>query len=146
VLSLTAVVIVAGALAFAPAPPDKPDNTSDERNRRLDRRRRNELESVRDERLEEFRFGVGTFYQAVEASRRLMLAELALAETPKQRIAAHAAHLDLVRLALKVMLSRFEAGRITEAEYLDARTVWLGAKTGWLMASGKFDFDQTKDK
>ena len=92
-----------------------------------------------DLRLEEFRFGHGTFSQAFEASRRFLLADLALAEAPKDRVAALAAHLDLVRAAVKVMLARYQAGRVTEEEYRNARAVFDGARTDWLLASGRHD-------
>jgi outer membrane protein TolC len=139
VLPLTAGVIVAGALAFAPAPLEKPDNHTIERQKQIERRRRNELELARALQLEEFRFGKGTFSQAFDASRRLLLANLALAETPKERATAHAVHLDLVRAAVKVMFARYEAGRITKEDYRNARAVFDGAKTDWLMASGRHD-------
>ena len=51
-----------GVDIIAPAPLDKPDNPNAERLRQLERRHRNELEETRTLRLEEFRFGHGTFY------------------------------------------------------------------------------------
>src|SRR5262249_53834463 len=138
------VMIVTSALAFAPAPHQKPDNPNAERLKQLERRHRNELETARDLRLEEFRFGHGTFYQAIDASKRLLLADLALAETPRDRVAALPAHLALVRAAVKVMSARHQAGRVTEEEYRNARAVFDGAKTDWLLASGRYEESKGK--
>jgi outer membrane protein TolC len=73
----------------------------------------------------------------VEASKRLLAAELELAATGAERIAAYERHLKMAQLLVAVAKARQESGRGTAADVLDAQASSLEAQIGLLKAGGK---------
>jgi hypothetical protein len=72
----------------------------------------------------------------LEGSRNLLHAELDLATTAEQRIAAHAAILKIMREMERLSKARYEAGQLKMADYCDMQAARLEAEIGWLKAGG----------
>ncbi len=98
--------------------------------------RRDALKKAVECRLNEYEAGRGTLESLLNGSKLLLKAELDLANTKEQRIAAHAALLELATKVLKISKERYEAGRVTEADHQQVRAARLEAEIGWLKAGG----------
>jgi RNA polymerase sigma factor (sigma-70 family) len=128
----------APAVAGKPKPgKDKADAATREKIRKLQVERREALKQAEEARLQEFLAGRGTLDLLLKISRLLLQAELDLAATAQQRIAAHAAHLKVAKEVDQFCEQRYHAGRMTPADFFQARAARLEAEIGWLKAGGK---------
>jgi hypothetical protein len=138
-LALALIVLVAGTPA-APAP--KADNTvkldpaTQAKVRKLQMERRDVLKKALDARRDEYEAGRGTMEALLEGTRNLLHAELDLATTAQQKIAAHAAILKVMKEMEKLTTARYEAGRLKLADYCDMQAARMEAEIGWLKAGG----------
>jgi outer membrane protein TolC len=114
----------------------KLDPATQEKIHKLHLERRDALKRAVECRWDEYKAGRGTLENLLNGSRLLLKAELDLANTKEQRIAAHAALLELARKVEKVSKERYEAGRVTEADHQDTWAARLEAEIGWLKAGG----------
>jgi RNA polymerase sigma factor (sigma-70 family) len=105
--------------------------------RKLQIEHRDVLKKAVETRQQEYLAGRGTLDILLKMARRLLGAELDLATTAQQRLTAHTAYLELMKEVDKFTEARYDAGRATEADYLQARAARLEAEIGWLKAGGK---------
>jgi RNA polymerase sigma factor (sigma-70 family) len=82
------------------------------------------------ERRKEFLAGRGTLFLHCQASQRLLDADLEKARTKDQRIAAWAAQIKRMQEVFDLCKQRYEAGRVTYADYLEARYALVEAQLG----------------
>jgi outer membrane protein TolC len=138
-LALALTLLVAGMPA-APVPKVDPtaklDAATREKIHKLQVERRDALKRAAECRWSEFEAGRGMLETLLEVSRRLLKAELELATTKEQRIAAHADLLKVARQIDEITTARYEAGRVKEADHQEARAARLEAEIGWLKAGG----------
>jgi len=136
------------AVAAAPAPKDEPklDKATLAKIRKLQIEQRDALKKEVQARQEEVRAGRATAAVVFDASRRLLKAELDLAATAKDRLAAHEAHLKVARQVEKFSTAGYKAGLVTTADYHKARAAVLEAEIGWLKAGGKEKKDSKEKK
>jgi RNA polymerase sigma factor (sigma-70 family) len=148
-LTIALAGTAAGVLTLAAAKPtaplantpktdkDKADATTSARIRKLQVERRDTLKKELETRQQEFRVGRATIDTYLETSSRLLEAELDLATTAQQRIAAHAAHLKLAKDAEENTAIRHNAGQLKLADLYQARAARMKAEIDWLKAGGK---------
>jgi hypothetical protein len=150
-LVLLTVVVAGGAvgvltLAAKPAVPlaetpktdkDKPGAATRDRIRKLQVERRDALKAEVEARQQEFDAGRGTLESLLKTSGFLLEAELDLATTAQQRIAAHAAHLKLAKEIEENTEARYNAGQVKVADLYQARAARMKAEIDWLKAGGK---------
>ena len=108
-----------------------------EKVKKLQTERRDVLKKLVEARENEFMAGRGTLDVLLGATRDPLQAELELATTPKQRLAAHAARLELAKKIEEVMKNRHDAGRATQADYLQSQAARLDAEIGGRRAGGE---------
>jgi hypothetical protein len=142
-LGAWAFVLLAVGAGQAAAAPAKPGRVDSAKIRALLEQRRDALREVVKAHLKAFEAGRATLLGLEGDSRRLLRAELELARLPEQRIAAHRAHLELMRKCEKYATEAYDAGRVTVADFQRARAARMGAEIGWLRAGGK---PKKKDK
>jgi hypothetical protein len=116
---------------------DKADAATREKIRKLQLERRDALKEAEAARLQELLGGRGTLDMLLKTSRLLLQAELDLAATAPQRVAAHAAHLNVAKEVDAMFEKLHDAGRVTRADFMHARAARLEAEIGWLKAGGK---------
>jgi hypothetical protein len=137
VLVLTLFVVQTSA---APVPKAdvavKLDPATQEKIHKLQLERRDALKKAVEFRWDEYEAGRGTLEILLNGSKLLLKAELDLANTTQQRIAAHAALLELATKVEKITKARYEAGQVKEADHQEARAARLEAEIGWLKAGG----------
>jgi hypothetical protein len=127
-------VAVAFALAFAPAPLEKSSSPS---GRLRQKEQRDGLKVPLLKRMDALHRGQATFGEVVEASKRLLFADVTLARgNPAGRLAAWMGHLRTVRYALRVMQDGYEAGRQTASDYYEAKAAVVAEEAGFLEAGG----------
>jgi hypothetical protein len=78
-------------------------------------------------------------------SKELLQAELDLAATPKERLAAHEARLELAKRIEKTVRKAHEAGGATTIDLNLAEADRIEAEVGWLRAGGE-EKKEKKDK
>jgi RNA polymerase sigma factor (sigma-70 family) len=105
--------------------------------RKLQIERRDALKDVVTARQNEYEAGRGTQDILLKSARLLLQAELDLATTAEQRLAAHAEYLKRIRQVEKYALELFDVGRIRTADKDMARATRMEAEIGWLKAGGK---------
>jgi hypothetical protein len=115
----------------------KLDAATQEKVRKLQVERRDVLKKVLDMRLRLLKAGKGTIDGPMKASRRLLAAEPELATNAKDRLAAHAAHLEVARQVEKLAKALSDAGVCNPVDYHAAQAARLEAEIGWLRAGGK---------
>jgi hypothetical protein len=105
--------------------------------RKLLLKRRDALKKEVKARTAEFEAGRGTLDILLSASKRLLKAELELADRAAQRIAAHKAYLDTTKKIADWGQESYDAGRLKEADLQQMIAARLAAEIGWLRAGGK---------
>jgi hypothetical protein len=105
--------------------------------RKLQEKRRDLLREALLVREKLFQSARAPLREVVETSKQLLTAELELAATGAERVAAHERHFEKALAFSKVARARHESGRGTFADVLDAEALFLEAKIGWLKAGGK---------
>jgi hypothetical protein len=86
---------------------------------------------------QQFLAGRSTVEGYEKISKPLLRAELAVAATPAERLAAHAGHLERMKKLAELAKARHEAGQMGAADYHLAVAAHLEARIGWLKAGGK---------
>src|SRR5262249_42454918 len=81
--------------------------------------------------------GMATPLSLMESSGELLEAELELATKAEERVAAHAAHLEVARWAERFAEASYKTGALRGADFQRARAARLKAEVGWLKAGGK---------
>lgn len=117
------------------APPPKTREDTPEVKKLL-KLRRDTLKRMMEARMKMFQAGRGTLDSMLETSRQLLDAELELAATQPERVAAH---LDYFKVACQIdelCTARYKAARSTETERLQARADRLAAEIGLRRAGG----------
>ena len=142
------LVTLTAAMTFAAPTPSrdsgaKLDKETLAKIRKLQLERRDELKKAMTALEEEFLAGRGTLDILLKTSRLLLQAELDVATTAAQRVAAHAAHLRITKRIEKVTRARHEAGRAKQADTHQARAARLEAEIDWLKAGGR---EKAKDR
>jgi hypothetical protein len=144
-----AMLLVMASVSAAPAPKADPvtklDPATQAKIHKLQIERRDVLKKAVAAMQEEYRAGRGTLDLLVEGSKRLLHAELDLATTADQRIAAHANILKITRDMEQLARTRYEAGQLRTADLCEAQAARLEAEIGWLKAGGK-EKAEKKDK
>jgi outer membrane protein TolC len=110
--------------------------------RKLQAERRDLLREALGLGERQFRSGHGTLGEVVEASKRSLAAELDLAATDAERVAAHERHFKTVRSFAEVVRARHAAGRMQLADLHEAQAFTVEAKIGLLKAGGKLKKDE----
>lgn len=105
--------------------------------RTLQEKRRDLLRDAFEQRTKLFQAGRAEMGQALEAAKRLLAAELDLAATDAERIAAHEKQIEKARALVELARARKKAALGTEADVLDAQALVLEAEVGLLKAGGK---------
>jgi hypothetical protein len=142
VLVCLTLILLAPQPARAWAPVSTPrgpvlDKETQAKVRELLVKRRDALKKEVKARTQEFEAGRGTLDILLGASKRLLKAELELADKQAQRVAAHKAHLDAIKKIAALTEAGYDAGRVKEADHQQAVAARLGAEIGWLRAGGK---------
>jgi hypothetical protein len=96
--------------------------------RELRRQRRDAARREVEARFTEFRVGRGTLDGNLDALARRAEAELALAETPAERLAALARLWEATRAGETISQARYEAGRIAVQDLAETRVARLNAE------------------
>jgi len=122
----------------------EPKEKSAEKIKKFQGERRDLLKKIVDLRFAEFEAGRATLDVVLKAAQQLLLAEVELATTPKERLAAHSARLELAKKVEKLEKDRFDAGRASTADYLNAQADRVEAEIGWMKAGGKEKKDSDK--
>lgn len=134
-------LLVAGETAGrAPAPvPAGPtlDKATLAEVRKLQEKRRDLLREALAEREKLYQASRVEIREVVEASRRVLAAELELAATDAERIAAHQRHIEMGQWLVEIARARHQAARGIHADVLEAQAFSLEAKIGLLKAGGK---------
>jgi outer membrane protein TolC len=146
---LLAAVLLGGGVAWgrAPATPGAGpalDKATQAQVRKLLEERRDALRKVIEARQKEFEVGRGSLDGLLRTARKLLQAELELATTPAQRIAAHQAHYDIAKKVEEMNATRYDAGRLSFADYQESRAARLAAEIALLRAGGKPKKDAEK--
>jgi hypothetical protein len=105
--------------------------------RKLQEKRRDLLRDATEQRMKLYQSARCTLGEVMEMSKRLLSAELDLAATDAERIAAHERHFEKAQVLPEIARARQEAARGTASEVLDAQAFFLEAKIGLLKAGGK---------
>ncbi len=105
--------------------------------RKLWEKRRDVLRQAIELREKLYRSGRVDLGEVVETSKRLLTAELGLAATGAERIAAHERHLEKARAHVELAKERLERARGAHLQVLDAQDACLEAEIGLLKAGGK---------
>jgi hypothetical protein len=105
--------------------------------RKLQEKRRDLLREALEGRQKLYQAARSEMRDVVETSRRLLKAELDLAETDAERIAAHEKQLEMAQALIEVAKARKAAARGTHADILDAEALSLELQIGLLKAGGK---------
>jgi outer membrane protein TolC len=106
------------------------------------------LEKITTEKERQFRAGVLSMEEMVEARVRVKKAELELCDTPEERIEAHAAIVALAKEVEKVRDTLFKAGRCSFSDLAEARMAVLEAEAALEKAKAQRttkDAKNTKD-
>jgi hypothetical protein len=112
----------------------------------LQKERRDALRDAIKATQKAYEAGRVTWDSFVRVSRRLLDAELALATTAAERIAAHEAHVAILRNAEQLAKGRYEAGHLIFAEYQIARAARAKGEIELLRAGGKLKKSGKKGK
>jgi RNA polymerase sigma factor (sigma-70 family) len=146
-------VLTLEARSPAPVVPVEPKTGKDIRRaafqakiRKLQLERRDWLKKEVEARRQEFLAGRGTLEHLLKTYRVLLQAELDVATTAQERIAAHAAHREVVQEAEELCEKGYNAGRVKAADFFQARATRLEAEIGWLKAGGKEKANKGKDE
>jgi outer membrane protein TolC len=105
--------------------------------RKLQEERRELLREALELREKLYRSGRATMGEVIGTSKRWLTAELDLAATAAERIAAHERHLEKAQALVEYAKARQAAARGTHVEVLDAQEYCLEAKIGLLKSGGK---------
>ena len=130
---LLAVGLTEGRSATGPAL----DKTTLAEVRKLQEKRRDALREALAVRETLFRRANGPLEGVVKTAKQLRAAELDLATTDGERIAAHQSYFEKARLWSEIVKARREAARATAADALEAQAISLEAEIGLLKAGGK---------
>jgi hypothetical protein len=84
-----------------------------------------------------FEAGRGLLTPLLSASRELLRAELELAMTPAERVAAHERHFNQMYKCEEIVKLAYEARRMNATSYHEMRAARLEAQIGLLRAGGK---------
>jgi hypothetical protein len=92
--------------------------------------RRETARACQQDRLERHRAGAPdvTLDLRLEASRRLLEAELAVLDDPAERLAAHERYWELTRIAEDTVRALYEIGRVGLADFMQTRYDRLDAE------------------
>jgi outer membrane protein TolC len=144
--SLTCLCVVGSLLMVgvtegrAPAPgPVTPalDKATLAKVRKLSEERRDLLRETLTVREKLYQSGRAEMSQVLETSKRLLAAELDLAATGAERVAAHKRQFETAHALVEIAKARRAAGRGNFADVLDAQALSLEAQIGLLKAGGK---------
>lgn len=116
---------------------DKPMADEAARIRKLLSERRDTLREAVKARQEEFEAGKADAYCLLDASHLLLQAELELLEKAEERLAAHQAHRERMRVCERKEEALYKAGRRPLSEVLQSRAARLDAEIGLVRAGGK---------
>jgi hypothetical protein len=105
--------------------------------RKLQEKRREVLRQALEVRMKLYQSARAELDGVIETAKRLLAAEVDLAATGAERIAAHERHLKLAQMLVAVAKARHESSRGTAADVLDAQASSLEAQIGLLKAGGK---------
>jgi len=141
------IVAVALALAVTAAGADDKvePKVQTEKIKKLQKERRDLLKKALDLQLRRIENGTGGLGSAVKTSKELLRAELDVATTAKERLAAHEAHMELTKRAEKAAVKAHDAGGLTMFELTLVQADRLEAEIGWLKAGG-VEKKEKKDK
>jgi hypothetical protein len=137
-----AAVVFALAVSAAGAD-DKVEPKLTEKIKKLQKERRDLLKKALDLQMRRIEQGTGSLRSAVPTSKELLRAELEVATTAKERLAAHEAHLELMKRTEKAAVKAHDAGGLTTFELTLIQADRLEAEIGWLKAGG---VEKKKDK
>jgi outer membrane protein TolC len=127
-------VLLAGWVVAAPVPQPKEDSPEI---KKLLKERRDVLRSEVVARTQEYEAGRGPLNILLQASRKLLKAELELATTPAERFDAHAGHFNAMRKIEKFTKEGYDAGRVKAADYYETRAARLEAEIELRRAEAK---------
>jgi outer membrane protein TolC len=134
-------LLVAGmAEGRAPAPETTGpvlDKATREEVRKRQEKRRDLLRQALESHLQLYRASRVEMNAVMGTSKQLLTAELDLATTKAERIAAYERQLKTAQTLVEVAKARQEAGRSTGADVLDSEAFALGVEIGLLKAGGK---------
>jgi hypothetical protein len=101
--------------------------------------RRDAARLCQQERWKEYRAGAqdATLDLTLEASRRLLEAELAVLNDPAERVAAHESYWELTRIVEDIVAQKYELGRVSLADLAQARYDRLDAEIRLAEAQAK---------
>jgi outer membrane protein TolC len=105
--------------------------------RKLQEKRRDLLRQALEVRVKLYQSARAELEGALETSKRLLTAEVDLAATKAERIAAHERYVKTSEMLIEVARARYEAARGTKADVFDAQATTLEAQIGLLKAGGK---------
>jgi hypothetical protein len=135
------LVIAAVALALAVSAAGAEDKVEPkvqtEKIKKLQKERRDLLKKALDLQMRRIENGTGSIRGAVPTSKELLRAELDVATTAKERLAAHEAHLELTKRAEKMAVKAHDAGGLTMFELTLVQADRREAEIGWLKAGGQ---------
>jgi hypothetical protein len=137
VSALLAVGLAEGRAPIPGTPGPALDKATLAEVRKLQEKRRDLLREALAAHETQFRSGRGTLDGIVKRSKDLLAAELDVATTDSERIAAHQRHFEKASMWFEVVKARREAARATGADALEAQAVLLEAEIGLLKAGGK---------
>jgi outer membrane protein TolC len=132
-----ACLCVGALLAAGVARGEAPDKATLAQVRKLQEKRRDLLRDALEGREKLYQRGSAELGGVIEASKRLLAAELDLAAKDAERVAAHEKHLENARALVELAKARQQAARGTKVDVLDAQAVALEAEIGLLKAGGK---------
>jgi outer membrane protein TolC len=133
--SLLAVGVTGGRTPAPVAP--ALDKESAAEVRKLQEKRRDLLREALAVREKLYQVARAELREVLETSKRLLTAELELAESGAERIAAHEKQFEKAQALVEVAKARRAAGRGNAADVLDAQAFSLEAQIGLLKAGGK---------
>jgi hypothetical protein len=125
--------LLAGWAVAAPVP-EKKDSPEV---KALLKERRDLLKTAVLARSQELAAGRGTLAPLLHVSRELLKAELELATTPAERVAAHESHFNAMRKAEEQVKRAYDVGLMKAADYHEMRAARLEAEIGLRRAGGK---------
>jgi hypothetical protein len=121
----------------APLPEPKASPADPPEIRKLLKERRDMLDQEVKARLQEFMVGRGTLDILLPGPRELLDAELELVDKSADSSRAYQAHFDHMKLVDEVCKGEFAAGRLSVADYSQARAARLAAEVGLLRSKNK---------
>jgi len=121
----TVLAVALGVLAWPIAGGETGKTNQADKLDELLQQRRDTLRTLVDIVTAEYREGTTGFESVASAEDQLIVAELELAKTPKDRIAILQRRVELMKGLSAIVDARFNSGQVTQAQVLVARAALL---------------------